>query len=236
MDFDVAFMLQAFLAALHYLPTTLLLGFLPLLFGSVFGFGIALIRFYQVPVLSPLFKWFVAIFKAIPVVLILLVSYLLFSDSLDRLAASLSLQIRFSDLDRRWIAIFALTLYAVSGLSEIFRSSLASIPKGQFDAALSVGFTSKQILRRVIIPQVIPIALPLLNNMLISLIKASSLVSMVSVVDILNGALIKANVNYRYLEAYIAVALIYWALCASIEAITALYEKYGHKNKRRRLA
>ncbi|MGY4788851.1 hypothetical protein ACVNSY_18130 [Bacillus sp. OHL2] len=78
MDFDVAFMLQAFLAALHYLPTTLLLGFLPLLFGSVFGFGIALIRFYQVPVLSPLFKWFVAIFKAIPVVLILLVSYLLF--------------------------------------------------------------------------------------------------------------------------------------------------------------
>lgn len=72
--------------------------------------------------------------------------------------------------------------------------------------------------------------------MLISLIKASSLVSMVSVVDILNGALIKANVNYRYLEAYIAVALIYWALCASIEAITALYEKYGHKNKRRRLA
>lgn len=152
------------------------------------------------------------------------------------MAASLSLQIRFSDLDRRWIAIFALTLYAVSGLSEIFRSSLASIPKGQFDAALSVGFTSKQILRRVIIPQVFPIALPLLNNMLISLIKASSLVSMVSVVDILNGALIKANVNYRYLEAYIAVALIYWALCASIEAITALYEKYGHKNKRRRLA
>lgn len=48
MNFDVAFMLQAFLAALHYLPTTLLLGFLPLLFGSVFGFGIALIRFYQV--------------------------------------------------------------------------------------------------------------------------------------------------------------------------------------------
>ncbi|PAD20750.1 amino acid ABC transporter permease [Terribacillus saccharophilus] len=236
MDFDFAFMFEAFLAALHYLPTTLLLGFLPLVFGSIIGLGIALIRHYKIPILSVLFKWFVTIFKAIPVVLILLVSYLVFSDSVDKIADSLSWSIRFSDLDRRWIAIFALTLYATSGLSEIFRGALASIPKGQIDAAYSIGLTNMQVLRRVIIPQVIPLALPLLNNTLISLIKASSLVSMVSVVDILNGALIEANVNYRYLEAYIAVSLIYWAVCAAIEAVTAGYGKYANKSRRRQFA
>ncbi|WP_077309205.1 amino acid ABC transporter permease [Terribacillus halophilus] len=236
MDFDFAFMFEASLAALHYLPITLLLGFLPLIFGSAIGLGIALIRHYKIPILAVFFKWFVTIFKAIPVVLILLVSYLVFSDVFDTMADSLALSISFSDIDRRWIAIFALTLYATSGLSEIFRGALASIPKGQTDAASSVGLTNLQVLRRVMIPQVIPLALPLVNNMLISLIKASSLVSMVSVVDILNGAVIEANVNYRYLEAYVAVSIIYWGVCASIEAVTAGYEKYAHRSRRRQFA
>ncbi|SNZ10192.1 amino acid ABC transporter membrane protein 2, PAAT family [Terribacillus aidingensis] len=236
MDFDFAFMLEAFLAALHYLPTTLLLGFLPLVFGSALGLAIALIRHYEIPILAVFFKWFVTIFKAVPVVLILLVSYLVFSDVLDKIANSLALSISFRDIDRRSIAIFALTLYATSGLSEIFRGAFASIPKGQIDAAYSVGLTTLQVLRRVMIPQVIPLALPLVNNMLISLIKASSLVSMVSVVDILNGAVIEANVNYRYLEAYVAVSIIYWGVCASIEAVTAGYEKYANRNRRRQFA
>lgn len=236
MDFSFSFMLKALLAALHYLPTTLLLGFLPLLLGSFLGLIIGLIRFYNVSVLSSFFKWFVSIFKAIPVILILLVSYLVSAEFLDNIAETFSWSIRFKDIDRRVIAIFALTLYATSSLSEIFRGALKAIPKGQFDAAYSIGLTTRHIIRRVVIPQVFPIALPMVNNVLIGLIKASSLVSMVSVVDILNGALIEANVNYRFLEAYVAVSLIYWPLCAAIEAGTAYYEKYFNKGKRGQMA
>lgn len=180
MDFSFSFMLKALLAALHYLPTTLLLGFLPLLLGSFLGLIIGLIRFYNIPILSSFFKWFVSIFKAIPFILILLVSYLVSAEFLDNIAETFSWSIRFKDIDRRFVAIFALTLYATSSLSEIFRGALKAIPKGQFDAAYSVGLTTRQIIRRVVIPQVFPIALPMVNNVLIGLIKASSLVSMVS--------------------------------------------------------
>ncbi|MGP7817223.1 ABC transporter permease subunit [Niallia sp. 01092] len=235
MDFDFAFMFKVFLAAVKYLPTTLLLGFLPLILGSILGLIIALVRFFNIPVLSSIFKWFVTIFKAIPVVLILLVAYLVSADLLDKIAQTFSWSIRFKDIDRRWIAIFALTLYATSGLSEVFRGSLAAIPKGQFDAAYSIGLTKSQLIRRMVIPQVIPIAFPMINSTLIGLIKTSSLVSMVSVVDILDGAIIEANANYRFLEAYVAVSLIYWSVCAAIEGVSTVYENHFNRGKRRRL-
>lgn len=236
MDFDFPFMLKALKAALEYLPTTLLLGFLPLILGSIIGFVIALVRFYQIPILSTFFKWFVTIFKAIPVILILLVTYIISSDMLDQIAKAQSWDINFKNIDRRWVAIFALTLYAMSGLSEVFRGALSAIPKGQFDAAYSIGLSKKQVIRRVVIPQVFPIAFPMINSTLISLIKASSLVSMVSVVDILNGALIEANVNYRFLEAYVAASFIYWPVCAALEGISSGYERYFSRSKRRSFA
>lgn len=71
----------------------------------------------------------------------------------------------------------------------------------------------------------IPIALPMICSQLIVLIKASSLVSLVSVVDVLSGALITATTSYTFLESYIAAAIIYWALSITVEQVSQLFER-----------
>lgn len=216
---------EAFKAAVPFIPVTLRLALIPLFIGSLLGLLIALVRFYQVPVLSKVLGGFITIGKGIPVVLSLMVAYLLFSDLFDQLATSLSLPIRFSEVNREYIGIFVLSITATISLSEIFRGALSAIPKDQWDAAASIGLTQFQTIVRVIFPQMLPTALPLICSQLIVLIKASSLVSLVSVVDVLNGALITATTSYTFLESYIAAAIIYWALSIAVEQVSQLFER-----------
>jgi L-cystine transport system permease protein len=225
MFIDFTAIAEAFKAAVPFIPVTLRLALIPLFIGSLLGLLIALVRFYQVPVLSKVLGGFITIGKGIPVVLSLMVAYLLFSDLFDQLATSLSLPIRFSDINREYIGIFVLSFTATISLSEIFRGALSAIPKDQWDAAASIGLTQFQTIVRVIFPQMLHTALPLICSQLIVLIKASSLVSLVSVVDVLNGALITATTSYTFLESYIAAAIIYWALSIAVEQVSHLFEQ-----------
>lgn len=225
MQIDFSAILAAFEAAVPFIPVTLRLAFIPLFIGIVLGFIVAIIRYYSVPVISKVLSGLVTVGKGIPVVLSLMVAYLLFSDLFDQVATSLHWAIRFSDINREYIGIFVLSISATISLSEIFRGALSSIPKDQWDAAASIGLTQVQTIRRVVFPQLLPITLPMISNQLIVLVKASSLVSLVSVVDVLNGALITATTSYTFLESYIAAALIYWALSIVIEQVSVLIER-----------
>ncbi|GHT80087.1 hypothetical protein FACS1894130_10640 [Spirochaetia bacterium] len=75
------------------------------------------------------------------------------------------------------------------------------------------------------LPQAIPVSLPMMSNVLIGLTKAVALASMVAVVDVMNAAVIAATTNYRFLEAYVAAAIIYWAICFIIERVFFALEK-----------
>lgn len=225
MQIDFSAILAAFEAAVPFIPVTLRLAFIPLFIGIVLGFIVAIIRYYSVPVISKVLSGLVTVGKGIPVVLSLMVAYLLFSDLFDQVATSLHWAIRFSDINREYIGIFVLSISATISLSEIFRGALSSIPKDQWDAAASIGLTQVQTIRRVVFPQLLPITLPMISNQLIVLVKSSSLVSLVSVVDVLNGALITATTSYTFLESYIAAALIYWGLSIVIEQVSVLIER-----------
>jgi L-cystine transport system permease protein len=225
LQIDFSAILAAFEAAVPFIPVTLRLAFIPLFIGIVLGFIVAIIRYYSVPVISKVLSGLVTVGKGIPVVLSLMVAYLLFSDLFDQVATSLHWAIRFSDINREYIGIFVLSISATISLSEIFRGALSSIPKDQWDAAASIGLTQVQTIRRVVFPQLLPITLPMISNQLIVLVKSSSLVSLVSVVDVLNGALITATTSYTFLESYIAAALIYWGLSIVIEQVSVLIER-----------
>lgn len=229
MKIDFLAIAEAFKAAIPFIPVTLRLAFIPLFVGILLGLIVALIRFYRVPVLSTLFSGLITIGKGIPVVLSLMVAYLLFSDWFDQFAATFNWNIQFSDVNREYIGIFVLSATATISLSEIFRGALTSIPKDQWDAAASIGLTQVQTVRRVVFPQLLPIALPMICSQLIVLIKASSLVSLISVVDVLNGALITATTSYTFLESYIAAAMIYWGLSIIIEQFSDLFERNYRK-------
>jgi L-cystine transport system permease protein len=225
MNFNVAFMFVALKAAAVKIPLTLTLAVVPLLWGAVFGLAIALVRFFRVRFLAFLFRWVVTTVKGIPVVLLLLVLYVWLAYTYDPLMHALGLPFTFKALDKALIAITALSVYASVALSEAFRGALASVPKGQYDAGYAAGLSTVQLLVRIVLPQALPVSLPVAGNILIMLTKAAALASLVSVVDVMNAAVIAASTNYRFLEAYVAAALIYWALCVIIERVFTALEK-----------
>jgi L-cystine transport system permease protein len=232
MNFSFSFMLIALRAASAKIPVTLMIAAYPLVLGMILGLLIALARFFQTPVLSFIFRWLVTIFKGIPVVLLLLVIYVGAAMSYDSIMQSLGLNFTFKDLNKVIIAIFSLTVYSSIALSEVFRGALASVKKGQFDAGYAMGLTKVQILRRIVLPQAIPVSLPMMCNILIGLTKAAALASMVAVVDVMNAAVISATTNYRFLEAYCAAAIIYWVICIVIERVFFALEKISGRTIR----
>jgi len=225
MSFDINFMMVALRAALQYTPTTLMLAFVSFTIGIFLGTLIAVVRVFKIKWIGRIAQIFVVIVKGIPVVLILLIVYFLMNDGINAFAKFFHLAIRSKDISLNLIALVALSIFATANISESIRGALVSVDKGQYEAAYSVGLTRPQALRRIIIQQALPVAVPMLCSSLIGLIKGSSLAFMISVTDLLNGALITATANYRFLEAYIAAAIVYWTLNFSIERISTLFEK-----------
>jgi L-cystine transport system permease protein len=109
--------------------------------------------------------------------------------------------------------------------SENIRGALNSVETGQFEAGYSIGMTRRQVLLRIVLPQAIPTAVPPLCSSLIGLIKGSSLCYMLMIMEVLNGTLLVASRSYKYLEAYIAAALIFWFLCICFEQLGRLLTK-----------
>lgn len=226
MSFDISFMITALKEAIKYIPITLVLAAIPLIIGSIIGTVIAVIRIYDVKVLSKLVQIFVVIIRGIPLVLILYIVYFEVPKWFDTIAAKFNWSIHSKDINVIYIAIVAISISAIANISETIRAGLISVGKGQFEAAYSVGLTRSQTLRRIIIPQALPVIIPSLCSNFIGLIKGSSIAYLVAIVDIMNGALITATANYKFLEAYIAAAIVYWALCVCIEKGSFIIEKY----------
>lgn len=134
---------------------------------------------------------------------------------LDRLAGALSgLQVREVDFTLR--VIVALTMGYSAFLSEIYRAGIESIGKGQRDAARALGLTHYQALRFVILPQAIRRVLPPLSNDFISMLKDSSLVSVLGVADITFRGKVYAAGTFKFFETYNVVAFLYLVMTIAL--------------------
>ncbi|MDR0458492.1 MAG: amino acid ABC transporter permease [Burkholderiaceae bacterium] len=112
--------------------------------------------------------------------------------------------------------ILTLTANAGAYLSESMRGAILGIDKGQWQAAHSLGLSHLQTLRYIIGPQALRLAVPSLSNTLISLIKDTSLVSVITVTELLRSAQEAIASSYRPLPLYIAAAVIYWILSTAL--------------------
>ncbi|GGH64677.1 cystine ABC transporter permease [Rothia aerolata] len=135
-------------------------------------------------------------------------------------------------LDPWTSAIIALSLNTGAYVAETFRSAVASIPRGQFEAARTLNFTKMQTLRHVIIPQAVRIALPPLGNDLIDLIKGTSLVSTISLVDLFQSGKQVAAANFEPLAMYLEVAAIYLVIFTVLSWLQSLLEKRSNRYMR----
>ncbi|GAB2021489.1 sulfur-containing amino acid ABC transporter permease TcyM [Pseudolactococcus yaeyamensis] len=214
---DLPFIITALKAGARYIPVSLFIAGSALLIGILVGLGIALIRFFKVPILAEVSRWFITLLKGIPLVLVLLVIYILSTDAVDFLAEHFNLPFRFKDLGTVWLAILGLSIYSSIALAESFRGAFLAIDQGQFDAAAAIGMTRWQTMYRIILPQAFVTVMPTSITMLVGLVKGTALASMVDVVDILQGAQIAGSLRNLFLESYIAAAIIYWIINALIE-------------------
>lgn len=225
----MSFTLDGFIACLQsgltYLPNTLLLTFIPVIIGLIFGTMIALVRLFKVPVLSQILAVFVAAYAGVPFIVFLLIYNLLFMLKFNDVAAFFGSSLTIADVNSIWVGCFALSLMNIVYMSESIRGAFLAVDEGQYEAARSVGLTTSQTLRRIIVPQMIPVAIPVLTNNVIGALKATSLVITIGVMDVLNGSLLPAQTTYSFLVGYMAAAVIYWCLTIIIEKAAEYYEK-----------
>jgi polar amino acid transport system permease protein len=123
------------------------------------------------------------------------------------------------------MAIIGLTFCYGAYMTEIFRAGIQSIPKGQMEAARSLGMTYVQAMRHIILPQAIRIVLPPVGNEFVSMLKDSSLVSVVAVADLTRRGQSYMSVHFNPIPVWIMVALIYLILTLFSSRVVSYLEK-----------
>lgn len=191
---------------------TLLFALSSMVCGLALGALVALARVLQLPVLQGVARLYVSLFRGTP----LLVQVFIIYYGLP------SIGIEFSPLTA---GILALTLNVAAYLSESLRGAVAGIRSGQWLAGTSLGLTHVQTLRYVIGPQALRMATPSLANSLISLIKDTSLVSVIAVTELMLATKELISTTFQPFPLYLAAAGIYWVLSLAFEQVQRLLER-----------
>lgn len=129
------------------------------------------------------------------------------------------------NIDPYTAAVIGFSLNVGAYASEIIRASISSIPKGQWEAAYTVGMTYTQALKRIILPQATRVSIPPLSNTFISLVKDTSLASLILVTEMFRKAQEIAASTYEFLIVYCEAGLIYWAICFLLSIVQQMLEK-----------
>lgn len=181
---------------------TVLFAAVSMVLGLILGFSVAVVRVTKVPVVSQIAAVYVSAFRGTPLLVQIFVLYY----------GLPSVGIEFTPVTA---GILALTLNVAAYLSESMRGAILGIDKGQWEAGLSVGLTWGQTLWNIITPQALRLAVPSLSNSLISLIKDTSLISVITVTELMLATKEVIAETFQPLPLYLAAAGIYRLLSRS---------------------
>ncbi|MGG2140740.1 amino acid ABC transporter permease [Symbiopectobacterium sp. RP] len=200
MNIDFAYLLKVFPQVLLYLPTTLLLAVVSMIFAMILGLVLALLRESKITVLVKVIEFYISLFRGIPSLVQLFIIYF----GLPQLFPALS------DLTAMSAAIIGFSLKTSAYMAEIFRAALVSVDWGQTEAGLSISMNRSQIYRRIVLPQAMLNALPATGNTFISLIKDTSVAFALGVSELFAEGKMIAAESLRFFETFLVVGLIYW--------------------------
>lgn len=220
--FDINEVFNDFWEVLAYLPSTLSLTFFSLVLGLFFGFLIALVRIKEIPVLKQISTFYISIIRGTPIIVQLYVTYFGIPIFLRYLSYWQGTEFKTGDVPSIVFAVGALAFNQAALLSVILQASFEAVNKGEIEAAMAIGMSGPQRLVRIIIPEAIELAIPSLGNTFIGLVKGTSLAFTCGIIEMTAQAKIVASANYRYFEAYVALAIIYWLVTIVIEQIIKL--------------
>lgn len=210
--FDPALALDSLPYVLKGLGYTLGISVSSMIFGTLLGFLLAIMRMSSFNPLRIIAKIYISFMRGTPTLVFLFILYFGFP----------FIGIQFEAINA---AVIGFSLSSSAYIAEIIRSALASIDKGQWEAAYALGLKWSFIMRKVIVPQAMRVAVPPLSNVLLDLIKGTSLAAMITVPEIFQQAKIVGGREFDYMTMYILVALVYWAICS----LFTIFQNYLEK-------
>lgn len=226
MDFNFKFAAETLIIAIKAIPVSLKIVIVSVILAFIPAFIIAITRIKKIKVLSQLFTLFVSANRGFPIMIQVLIVYSFVPYLLNTIFSFFKIKINIYDLNPIIYAYIVFTLTSIASLSEIFRASLQTISKGQYEAGLSIGLSAFQTYSRVIIPQTLVSAVPNICNTVVGLLKSTSLAYYMTIKDITGAAMTQASIGYNFIEAYLDVFAIYIVLCAVTQFLFQLLERY----------
>ncbi len=188
------------------LTVTLPLTAISFAFGLVIALGVALARMSDRRVLSGLARIYISVVRGTPLLLQLFLIFFALPE----------FGVKISPFPA---AVIAFSLNVGGYAAEIIRSSILSIPRGQWEAASSLGMSYSTTLWRVVIPQANRVAVPPLSNTLISLVKDTSLASAILVTDVMRTAQVAAAPTFQFFTLYVTAGVYYWIVCMVMSVV-----------------
>jgi cystine transport system permease protein len=191
---------------------TIPLALMSFVLGLVIALGVALARLSKVRVLSAAARVYISIIRGTP----LLVQLFVIFYGLPSLGVL---------IDPWPSAIIAFALNVGGYAAEVIRAAILSVPVGQWEAGHTIGMSRAQTLRRIILPQAARVSVPPLSNTFISLVKDTSLASLILVTELFKEAQRIAAFSSEFMLIYIEAALIYWVICLVLSSGQNVLEK-----------
>ena len=192
--------------------TTLKVSLIALLIGLLLGIVICLAKISTIKVLNVLATIYVEVIRNTPILVQIMIIYFALPE----------VGISFTPF---MSAIIALSINSGAYVSEIFRSGILAIDKGQMEAGRSLGLSYFQTMKFIILPQALKNSLPALGNEFISLVKESSIVYFVGVADIMFAANTVKNATYETFGPYLIAAAIYFIITSVLSFLVKILEK-----------
>ncbi|WP_457972481.1 amino acid ABC transporter permease [Arthrobacter sp. D1-17] len=180
--------------------------------GLALALVVALMRLSQSTVLSGAARFYVSVIRGTP----LLVQLFVIFYGLPTIGVK---------LDPWPSAIIAFSLNVGGYAAEIIRAAILSVPKGQWEAGHTIGMSRGQSLRRIILPQAARVSVPPLSNTFISLVKDTSLASLILVTELFRNAQQIAAFSQEFMVLYLEAALVYWVICLALSSGQSALEK-----------
>jgi putative amino-acid transport system permease protein len=213
---NIDYMLGLLPVMLKYLPLTLQMACIGMLAALVLASLLAVVRVLKLPVLNGATLLFISFFRGTP----LLVQLFLFYYGLPQVMSFLTA------IDGVTAAIAGITLHFSASMAESIRAAIIGVDRAQWDAAKSIGMTTGQMLRRIILPQAARVAAPTLVNYFIDIIKSTSLAFTLGVTELMGAAQKEAAGSFLYFEAFILVAIIYWVIVEALSYVQQGIERH----------
>lgn len=207
--FNFSFLPKYGVAFLRGVEYTLLLAVVSVLLAVIPALVLAIMRLSKVKPVKWLSGAYIAVFRSTPLLVQLFIIYygLFYAISLPRITV-----LGFVDISRFIPGVAALALNSSAYVAEIFRAGILAVDKGQTEAARSLGLSSWQSMRLVVLPQAIKNVLPALANEIITMVKESSICSMLGMAELMFAAKTIAGSTGVSLGPYVLAALVYFCI------------------------